>query len=134
MIKGSCLCSEIQYELDEPPGFMNLCHCSMCRKISGSAFGTFAHTEISNYRWLRGESLVSRYESSPGHWRVFCPTCGSSVPSCNEDRGSVCIPAGSFNDDPKLKPSIQIFTGSKAPWHTIANDTPAYEEFEPDDY
>jgi len=32
MLKGSCLCGSVRYEIDGPlDGAMN-CHCSMCRK------------------------------------------------------------------------------------------------------
>ncbi|MEM1256862.1 MAG: GFA family protein [Cyanobacteria bacterium P01_H01_bin.21] len=61
MIKGSCLCGAIAYELSERPEIMNLCHCAMCRKILGSSYGTFAHIEIGKFRWICGEENVQRY-------------------------------------------------------------------------
>jgi len=131
MIKGSCLCGTVQFQLDRPPDVMNLCHCSMCRKVTGSAFGVFVHTPTENFRWLAGESALASYESSREHWRVFCATCGSSMP--NVEAGSVCIPTGAFDDDPGITPSVQIFVGSKANWHDVAPQPPGYDEFEPDD-
>lgn len=134
MIKGSCLCGAIRFELDRAPDVMNLCHCSMCRKITGAAFGVFAHTTLANFRWTEGGELMTRYESSPGNWRVFCSTCGSLVPSCDESNAHVCIPAGSFDDDPQIAPAVQIFAGSKASWYDIALGPPSFEEFAPDDF
>ena len=130
MIKGSCLCGAIRYEITDVPKRMNICHCSMCRKITGSAYGVFAHIKSSKFRWIEGESSVRRYESSPGVMRSFCPKCGASVPSCNENYA--CIPAGTFDSDPQVKPTLQIFAGSKAPWHNMAADPVAYDEYDPD--
>jgi len=130
MIAGSCLCGTVRYRISEVPERMNICHCTMCRKISGSAYGVFAHIKSANFQWIHGEANVSQYESSPDHIRAFCATCGSSVPNRNDDY--TCIPAGTFDSDPQLRPMLQIFAGSKAQWHTIAADPIAYDEFDPD--
>lgn len=101
-------------------------------KNTGSAYGTFAHSKLVDFQWIAGESAVTRYESSPENLRAFCSTCGSAVPTCNAEYGSVCIPAGLFEDDPEIKPTLQIFTGSKVPWHHLGAELTSYEEFDPD--
>jgi len=130
MTKGGCLCGSVVFEITGTPIRMNICHCSMCRKISGSAYGVFAHIESSKFAWLSGETKLSHYESSPGHVRTFCMNCGSNVP--NSNGGYTCIPAGCFDDDPGIKPELQIFAESKAPWHHLDNDIPSFDEFDPD--
>jgi hypothetical protein len=102
----------------------------MCRKISGSAYGVFAHIDSSKFEWLSGEPYISSYVSSPDNIRSFCSNCGSNVP--NSDGDYMCIPAGCFDDDPLTKPSLQIFAKSKASWHKLANEPIAYDEFDPD--
>ncbi|OED44646.1 hypothetical protein AB833_01280 [Chromatiales bacterium (ex Bugula neritina AB1)] len=131
MIKGSCLCGNVTFELDRTPELMNICHCPMCRKITGSAYGVFAHIKQEYFHWLSGIELVSSYVSSAENIRAFCKRCGSSVP--NTDDGYMCIPAGSLVDDPDITPSFQIFTGSKAPWHDLAPSPKSFLEFNPDD-
>ena len=42
MIHGSCLCGKVRFELAGPPQFINHCHCSMCRKVHGAAFGSLS--------------------------------------------------------------------------------------------
>jgi len=130
MIKGSCLCGSIQFEIAEAPERMNICHCSMCRKITGSAYGVFAHIRSDKFRWTSDTACVGKYESSPDHIRAFCTRCGASVPNANADY--TCIPAGTFDSDPQVKPMLQIFTGSKASWHNLSPEPVAYEEFDPD--
>ena len=128
------MCGAIKFELDNAPDVMNLCHCSMCRKVTGAAFGVFAHTDLPNFHWVSGEEVITRYQSSPENWRAFCSQCGSLVPTCSETSSHVCIPAGSFDDDPQVNPAVQIFAGSKATWHDISSEPPSFEEFEPDDF
>ena len=128
--KGSCLCGCVTFEISDVPVRMNICHCSMCRKVTGSAYGVFAHIHSTNFAWLGGSDNLIEYESSRDHLRVFCKTCGSSMPNINEDY--VCIPAGSFDDDPGIRPELQIFAGSKAPWHSLADEPVSHDEFDPD--
>ena len=134
MIQGSCLCGAVKFELAHAPEIMNLCHCSMCRKTSGSSFGTFAHIKRDKFHWTKGEAEIIRFESSAGNFRAFCKYCGSSLPVSDDGDDYVCVPAGSFDDDPQIKPQVQIFAGSKAPWQVIADDPPSFDAFEPEDF
>lgn len=134
MIKGSCLCKAVSYEISREPDVINLCHCSMCRKATGSAYGVFAHISLDRFQWLSGEDHIQRFQSSPDNVRAFCRECGSNVPVVNVDEGHVVIPAGSFDDDPQTRPVVQIFAGSKASWHELALQPQSFPEFEPDDF
>ncbi len=130
MVRGSCLCRGVQFEATKI-AVMTSCHCSMCRKALGAAFGTFAHAAPGDFRYLRGEQLITRYESSPGNQRGFCRVCGSSVPVTRADAPSVPIAAGLLDDDPGVRPVLHIFTGSKAPWFEISDPLPQFEDWVP---
>src|SRR5258708_34622039 len=79
MIKGSCACGGIRFEI-EAVRSMTHCHCSICRKLTGASFATYAHVEKAKFRWAGGDKTIRRYESAPGRFRSFCPSCGSLVP------------------------------------------------------
>jgi len=132
MIAGRCQCGRTAWRLDGAPSFINHCHCSICRRIHGAAFGTFAHGAASAFRWTSGEDAITRYESSPGVFRAFCRVCGSQVPVIERDE--VCIPAGGIDGDPGVRPALHIFTGSKAHWHAITDALPQFDAFPPDDW
>jgi hypothetical protein len=127
---GRCQCAAVAWRLDGAVTFISHCHCSICRRIHGAAFGSFAHGPASDFHWVRGETSIARYESSPGIFRAFCRNCGSQVPVIERDQ--VCIPAGGIDGDPGARPSRHIFVGSKAPWYEIADSLPQHEEFPPD--
>ena len=132
MLSGSCLCGDIAFEIDGPVESIGHCHCSMCRKFHGSAFATFGTAARENFRWVRGAERVSVYRSSASGYRSFCPRCGSAVPGAGEDMPFVLVPMGNLADDPGTRPRLHFFTGSMAPWHTIADDLPQHEAWPPE--
>jgi len=133
MIEGSCLCGGMKFEIDEEYIFViNNCHCANCRKVSGAAYGTFVQIPADHFRWLKGRDLLSTYESSPGNHRAFCKVCGSRAPQSPNWDERVTIPAGCLDGDPKLRPAVNIFTASKAPWHTIDEPIPSFDDHPPD--
>src|SRR5262245_27216927 len=110
MARGSCLCGGIQFEVTGAP-FISTCHCSMCRKNTGSALSGAARLAAADFAFLKGADLVQRYESSPGVFRAFCKVCGSRAPSHWAPGNLVFIPAGLFDDDPGARLVAHTFVG-----------------------
>ena len=52
MLRGSCLCGGIVYEIDALLGPGIYCHCSQCRKASGTAFATNASVPTTAFRMV----------------------------------------------------------------------------------
>jgi hypothetical protein len=129
MLRGSCLCGGVRYEISGPlRGVLN-CHCSMCRKAHGAAFRTRASVRAADFRWLLGEDLVTYYESSPGNHRGFCRVCGSPLLSRFDfDPATYGLPLGALDDDLGKKPTLHVFVAYKAPWHEITDELPQYAE------
>ena len=130
MIRGSCLCGGVKFELSRPPSSMASCHCSMCRKAHGAAFATYVQVDRNALSFKSGAELVRRYHSSPPIHRSFCSTCGSNLTFEYEgmpDTFWLC--AGSLDDDPGIRPSSHVFVGSKAPWHEITDSLPQHETY-----
>jgi len=132
MIAGSCLCGQVRYELEGSPRFINHCHCSMCRKAHGAAFGSFLHADGRGFRWTAGASLVERFESSAETFRAFCRVCGSNLPVLEDDDTHVIIPAGTLDDDPGIEPIVHIHVASKARWYEIADSLPQFDAYPPE--
>jgi hypothetical protein len=124
MIRGSCLCGEVRFQINGVLSQARNCHCSMCRKAQGAAFRSRASANAGEFEWVRGESLVTFYESSPGNHRGFCPTCGSPVVSRFDGAPYYGVPLGALDDDPGVRPELHVHVASKAPWFTITDDLP----------
>lgn len=126
MITGSCLCGGIRFEIDAVLALTH-CHCTICRKVTGAAFATWAHVRKKQFRLISGEDLITQYESSPGSHRRFCRVCGSVAPGQAPYLPTVSIAAGLLDDDPQVRPSLHVFVSSKAPWWEIQDELPRHE-------
>ncbi|MBT3982379.1 MAG: GFA family protein [Bacteriovoracaceae bacterium] len=113
---------------------INNCHCSRCRKATGSSFGTFLHTTPNLFKWTQGEEEINNFTPAKGDPRPFCKTCGSRVPSINLEEEHVIVPAGLIEGDPNLIPSVNIHTDSKACWYSITDDLASFAEDAPDSF
>ena len=132
MLKGSCLCGGVRYEIDGPLDGARNCHCSICRKAHGAAFRSRAGVLAKDFRWVSGEQLITWYESSPGNHRGFCGRCGSPLLSRFDSRPKVYgLPLGCLDSDPGVRPELHLFVGSKAPWFEITDALPRHQEFPP---
>ena len=127
MLRGSCLCGGVRYEISGAlSGALN-CHCSMCRKAHGAAFRSRARVRAADFRWVGGEELVTYYESSPGNHRGFCRVCGSPLLSrFDHDPSIYGLPLGALDDDPGVKPKFHVFVANKAPWFDITDELPQF--------
>ncbi len=129
---GSCLCGTVRYEVQGPFNAMMSCHCSMCRKHHGAAFGTFVSAPSSGFRWVSGEDSILSYQSSEQGKRYSCKVCGSVLPMVLAEHGLAVVPAGPLEGDLGIKPQAHLFVGSKAPWYTISDNMPQYAENPPE--
>jgi hypothetical protein len=129
MVRGSCLCGAIRYEIRGPLGAMSHCHCLMCRKAHGAAFGTYARVQRTDFVLVSGADSMRTYRSSGPVTRTFCGTCGSTLQWITDDRfEEIDIAIGTLDDDPGIWPSQHIFTASKAPWYAITDGLPQRAE------
>jgi len=49
-LSGGCACGAIRYETDADPVVMLNCHCSDCRKASGSAYAAIVVVPKTAYK------------------------------------------------------------------------------------
>src|SRR5689334_12051273 len=132
MLEGSCLCGAVRYRIDGELGPILCCHCSMCRKAQGSAFGANAAVPAAAFRIVQGEDALRAYRSSPKKERVFCGTCGSPIFSRRDGATDVRVRIGTLDTPITARPTAHIFVGSKATWWEITDDLPRHAELEPE--
>ena len=132
-LRGACLCGAVRYEAaGEPLRFLH-CHCSRCRKATGTGHASNLFLQPGTLRWLSGEEQLRSFKP-PGAQRftnAFCMVCGSRLPRLAAGSDVVVIPAGSLDDDPPIRPQARIFQGSRAPWSCADDGLPAHAEYPP---
>lgn len=126
MLKGSCLCGAVRYEVRGPVSHVTHCHCAMCRKAHGAAFGSYGRVERTDFVVLSG-ALTSRRTALHRRSSTFCKRCGSTLQFISDKRpDTLSVALGTLDDDPRVRTSSHIFVASKAPWYQIAEDLPQH--------
>lgn len=119
MHKGSCQCRSIQYCFVNEPFDCCYCHCSICRRLTGSAMGSYGSVPKNEFKWTEGEELLSTYQQNETTRRLFCSRCGSYlVTTHSKDKYNVFITLGCLETDIKSKPEFHQFVDSRAGWDT----------------
>jgi hypothetical protein len=112
---GGCLCGAVRWRTTAEPMRVTICHCRMCQKNTGSAFGPYATFAAGDVVWEKGRP--KQYRSSPVAHRGFCAECGSPLTfqfDKNPERFSLTL--GSFDDSSRLKPALNIWTAEMLHW------------------
>ena len=126
-LAGKCLCGAVHYAVADEFAYAANCHCSNCRRTTGSAFKPFAGIGRDRLRITKGaDNLMMVGEATAND--THCNLCGSLLYSVVREGAFVHVAMGSLVDDPTIRPRMHIFVGSKAPWFTITDDLPQYQE------
>ena len=127
-IHGGCLCGTVTFEVDPPFEKMVHCHCSRCRKGTGTGHATNLIVAPGQVRWLSGEEAITRYDlptaKSFGKW--FCSHCGCPVPRLTRSGTRMVVPAGSLDAAPPIVPTDNIFWASRASWGCDGGGLPTH--------
>ncbi|MFD2180386.1 GFA family protein [Veronia pacifica] len=128
MLKGSCLCGKITIEVPDEFEYMGNCHCSECRKFTGSDYSSVGGISSEKFRYITGESIARTYRKSEETELVFCGECGSSLYSRKRTGGKHNIRLGILDSVPSHKPSFHIHTASRASWSEITDNLKQFEK------
>ena len=127
-MKGSCLCGAVSYVIDGPIHNARYCHCTNCRKFSGTAYAAWGLIETNHLSIAPSAAAgVTKYNSGGG-LRVFCAACGSPLwyepAGLPQYRG---IPLGAVDSADVPKPQMHVWTKSKVSWISMPDDVPTHE-------
>jgi len=127
MIKGSCLCGKVKFQITGEPFSLSYCHCSRCRKAAG-VFSAVLIGKADDLSVTEGQEAIAKFIPE-GEWkleRCFCKECGTSLGDMAT--GDIYVVAASaLDDDPKIRPTVHIHTASKPDWYEVADDLKKFE-------
>jgi len=133
-IPGRCLCGAVQIELTPPTELASHCHCESCRRAHAAPLVTWTGLAASQLRFARGEDHLERYESSPGTFRCFCRTCGTSMLSYytpdsstfGDLTGKVYVPVAVLTEALDREPDSHVSYEEHVPWLEVGAGLPRY--------
>jgi len=125
---GQCLCGAVKFRISGEFESFFLCHCSRCRKDSGSAHSASLFSSTAKLIWVSGEANIKTFRL-PGsrHKKSFCSDCGSALPVSQPEIGLIVVPAGSLDSPIDIRPNAHICCSSRANWD---NDLASIERFD----
>ena len=126
-LAGKCFCGAVHYGVPDAFLYAMNCHCSNCRRTTGSAFKPFAGITRDKLTVTQGHDKLLVYGDVKAN-DTHCKVCGSLLFSVVRDGAYVHVAMGTLVDSPTIRPSRHIFVGSKAPWFTITDDLPQHQE------
>ncbi|WP_436970326.1 GFA family protein [Microbulbifer spongiae] len=118
-MNGKCLCGAVEFQLDEPLPSLYQCHCSLCRKLTGSSSDTAMFISRDQFRWVRGLDKISSYRTNTGYRSDFCNCCGCTVPHLMGKTSYFWVPAGLIDGELHSQVVAHLCVDSKAPWDLI---------------
>lgn len=125
--RGSCLCGCVAYEIEGDFENFYLCHCSRCRKDTGSSHASNIFSSTAELTWISGEDHVKTFRvEGTHHSKSFCEHCGSALPVLQMEGSLLVVPAGSLDTDPHIYPGGHIYMESRALWDNNLEKIPQY--------
>ena len=127
MIKGSCCCGSIKFEISDVPSMMGTCHCSRCRKLGSS---TIIFVKKENFKLIQGQDFIQKFlpEEPFKYVRTFCKTCGTALGEIGTESESFPVAVNCLDDDPILRNQFHVFVASKPEWYQICDEAPQFQE------
>ena len=126
-LSGSCLCGARRYEIEGEVSGVYLCHCSLCRKASGSTGNSILIVPKDRFRWVQGEDDGITYQLRPTYTITRCKTCGTPLPA-EKDAENVYLTAGTLDVPLGLGVRVHLFCSFRADWDKDDTDVQFRDE------
>lgn len=127
-LKGGCLCGAVKYQVAGEAKRFYHCHCSRCRKATGTGHASNLFLQPATLDWLSGGEHVRAFKvpEAKRFTNQFCGLCGGRLPRQPAGTDTVILPAGSLEEEAPIKPQARIFTDSRANWTCNGDEMPCY--------
>jgi hypothetical protein len=127
-MKGKCLCGAVEFELSGEIPNLYQCHCSLCRRVTGSSANAAFRIGADQFHWIRGEQRISEYVTDTGFKSHFCGACGSPLPNLTGGDSAYWVPVGLLEDSAEIELVAHLFVGSRATWDIVADGAEHFDE------
>jgi hypothetical protein len=129
MMRGSCWCGGVRFEVAEPFITLSFCHCTSCKRISGGVGTANGRARTDWIDVKEGRELLTTYQPEEGSGKTFCSRCGSNLFGGGwPESEHTSVRLSSIDEGLEQKPEAHIYVRSVALWETLPDDgLPRYE-------
>lgn len=136
---GGCQCGAVRYRITGELRTTYACHCTLCQRQSGSAFGMATVFGNPDVRWTHeapSHYVRAGQEGSGRSVRCsFCPKCGTRLHhQWFTDAGDlpfVSVKTGTLDDTSTIAVAFHLWTQHKQPWVRLADGEEAWPQAMP---
>src|SRR3569832_2332368 len=113
-LSGHCMCGAVTWTYSGKVTRNLVCHCADCQRATSSPVTAFLGLRPDALNWA-GD--IRHYESSPGTFRGFCPSCGTRL-YFRSDRWphEIHVHAATMTNPEDYRPDAQVFMLSRLKW------------------
>lgn len=113
---GGCRCGEVRVRVTRPPLLTGTCHCTGCRRMSGSAFSLTLTLPADGFEVAAGEPVEGGL-GGPVSRHFHCPRCKSWILTRAEGLDwFVNLRAPVLDEHGWFRPFAELWTREKLPW------------------
>lgn len=124
-LRGSCLCGKLRYTVPDAFDYALICHCSQCRRTTGSAFKPMGGIPAGKVRLVADGGAILSYGKADAQ-DIHCAACGSLLYSIVRGGEWAHVAYGTLIDSPGLAPQEHIFAAERVPWFRINDGLPQW--------
>ncbi|WP_024610759.1 GFA family protein [Pseudoalteromonas sp. TB64] len=126
--KGSCLCGAVTFTVNGFNEKAANCHCTMCRKFHGAAYGT--SVGVVGLNWISGIDYLKEFIALNGTIRTFCYECGSSLGFRvkGTSLSEIELAIATFDSEIPVVIDAHIYIDNKASWCALQDELPKYNK------
>jgi hypothetical protein len=126
-LSGHCMCRAVSWTFSGETTRNLVCYCTDCQRATSSPLTAFLGLQSEKLHWS-GE--IEDFESSPGTYRGFCPSCGTRLYfRSGRWPSETHVHAATLMNPNEYRPDAQVFVGSRAEWLDSLNSLPGHEGF-----
>jgi len=115
--KATCCCGACSIEIEGAPVLNAICHCTNCKRRTGSAFGWSVYVADRQVSARSGQLRLYEIAGTGAQRRWFCAACGTTLYWTTSWRpGETGIAGGCFADPSLAPPSITVSNDGRCAW------------------
>jgi hypothetical protein len=113
----------VRFEVTEEFSTVRVCHCTTCKKLSGSVGTTNGRARTETVRVTDGRELIGTYQPAEGTAKSFCSRCGSNLFGGGwPDSEYTSVRISALDTPFERKPEAHTFMRSVAAWEVLPDD------------